>query len=88
MHIPPIIQQLAATAGGTPIAWKEYDHHYVIVFEDGRKLAFRKSIGPTASASKKPSRAKRTTLNTCHAGKADCHAGKAPARNDKLKAES
>ncbi len=40
MHIPPIIQQLAATAGGTPIAWKEYEHHYVIVFEDGRKLTF------------------------------------------------
>ena len=42
MDAPAIIQQLAAASRGTPIAWKEYDDHIVIVFEDGRKLTFQK----------------------------------------------
>ena len=43
MDAPAIIQQLATQAGGTPIAWKEFDDHFVIVFEDGRKLTFQKA---------------------------------------------
>ena len=42
MNAPEIVQQLAAQAGGNPIAWKEYDGYFVIVFEDGRKLRFEK----------------------------------------------
>ncbi len=60
MPIPPIIQQLAARAGGTPIAWKEYADRYVIVFESGHKLTFDKatSIDP-ATLPKKPARKPR-----------------------------
>ncbi len=43
MLIPPIIQQLAARAGGGPIAWKEYANRIVIVFDTGHKLTFEKA---------------------------------------------
>ncbi len=60
MHIPPIIQQLAIRAGGTPIAWKEYADRTVIVFETGHKLTFEKAatIG-SAALTKKPAARKR-----------------------------
>ncbi len=48
-HFPQIVQELAASAGGTPIAWKEYDDHFAIVMEDGRKLTFQKARSSAVS---------------------------------------
>ena len=41
-EIPTIVLELASRAKGTPIAWKEYPDGWTIVFEDGRKLQFKR----------------------------------------------
>ncbi len=43
MNAPLIVQQLAATVQGVPLAWREYDDKWVIIMEDGRKLTFKKA---------------------------------------------
>lgn len=46
MTAPQIVLDLAASVnGGTPLAWHEYDDHWTIVMEDGRKIHFAKNAG-------------------------------------------
>lgn len=43
MDAPPIVMHLARSVNGAPpLAWKEYDDHFVIVMSDGRKYTFAK----------------------------------------------
>lgn len=51
MTMPQIVLDLAATVnGGTPLAWHEYDDHWTIIMQDGRKMHFAKN----AAAVQKP----------------------------------
>ncbi len=68
MTIPQIVLDLAATVnGGTPLAWHEYDDHWTIVMQDGRKMHFAKN----AAAVNKPQhevRASEPQASIAHPG--------------------
>jgi hypothetical protein len=51
---PEIVTRLAATVGGTVLAWHEYDDHFVIVMVDGRKIIFGKMDASQAGNSITP----------------------------------